>query len=75
MRHLVFAARLEDAAVREEDRSPRKGRHSSQFPGREGGLRNGKTGQVEDMRCSLDPMRETDRYRLVTPYFDSSKDL
>lgn len=26
-------------------------------------------------RCSLDPMRDTDRYRLVTPYFDSSKDL
>lgn len=28
-----------------------------------------------ETRCSVDPMRETDRYRLVTPYVDSIKDL
>jgi len=26
-------------------------------------------------RLSPDPMRETDRYQLVTPYFSSSRDL
>ncbi len=25
--------------------------------------------------CSVDPMWRTDRYRLVTPYFSSSRDL
>ena len=28
-----------------------------------------------DKHCSVDPRRVTDRYRLVTPYFSSSKDL
>ena len=29
----------------------------------------------EDARQSPDPMRGTDRYRLVTPYFSSVRDL
>lgn len=31
--------------------------------------------RADDARCSLDPLSQTDRYRLVTPYFSSSKDL
>ena len=30
---------------------------------------------ADDTRCSMDPMHQTDRYRLVTPYLSSSKDL
>ena len=29
----------------------------------------------EERRCSPDPMQPTDRYRLVTPYVNSSRDL
>ena len=29
----------------------------------------------EASRCSVDPMRSTDRYRLVTPYLNSSREL
>ncbi|MEM7200788.1 MAG: hypothetical protein AAF628_11010 [Planctomycetota bacterium] len=30
---------------------------------------------LTEKRCSLDPLRDTDRYRLVTPYLLSSRDL
>ena len=40
-----------------------------------GRTRGASSGGADDARCSLDPMSQTDRYRLVTPYFSSSKDL
>ena len=30
---------------------------------------------ADEARCSPDPMQRTDRYRLVTPYVSSSRDL
>ena len=38
--------------------------------------RSGADQQLElGPRCSVDPMRETDRYRLVTPYVDPATAL
>ena len=34
-----------------------------------------KPREAVDARCSVDPMHPTDRYRLVTPYVGSSRDL
>lgn len=34
-----------------------------------------RTTEAGPERCSLDPMRATDRYRLVTPYLLSGSDL
>ena len=71
MKQVANAADVEGVAV------PREGQPKEQPPRTDERVhRKGNKGKsAEESRCSLDPLRDTDRYRLVTPYFDSSKDL
>lgn len=59
-------------AVREEaqDRELRPARAAERESPRSNGV-----ARTEEARCSVDPLHRTDRYRLVTPYVSSSKDL
>ena len=75
MNHAVEAVGKSRAAVRASERATgqRSSPRGAELSDAE--LKGISAGSSDDGRCSADPMARTDRYRLVTPYFSSSKDL